>query len=83
MKRFFMLVTIASLSCLGAVGCDKKVDAPPAPNEGAKQADEKPATLTDDDLPVKSDFVEEAEAAITKESYKSELDKLATEIEAD
>jgi hypothetical protein len=80
MKRLFILLTIATLSSLG---CDKKVDAPPAANEGAKQADEKPATLTDDDLPVKSDFVEEAEAAITKESYKSELDKLATEIEAD
>ena len=76
MKRLFILLTVAALS---AVGCDKKSDTP-AGGEGAK-TEEKPVALTDDDLPVKSDFVEEAESSITKETYKSELDKLAGEIE--
>jgi len=77
MKRWFMLITIAALA---SVGCDKKSDTP-AGGEGAKTTDQKEVTLMDDDLPVKGDFVEEAESSITKENYKGELDKLATEIE--
>jgi hypothetical protein len=77
MKRLFILLTIGAL---GALGCDKKSDTP-AGGEGAKTTDEKAVTLTDDDLPVKGDFVDEAEGSITKENYKGELDKLAGEIE--
>ena len=77
MKRLFILIAVAALA---SVGCDKKSDTPAAGGEGTSK-DNKEVTLMDDDLPVKSDFVEEAEGSITKENYKSELDKLATEIE--
>ena len=77
MRRLFIALTIAAL---GTFGCEKKGDTP-AGSEGTKSTDEKPAVLIDDDLPVKSDFVEEAEGSITKDNYKGELDKLAAEIE--
>ncbi len=81
MRRLFILLAIAALSA-PVVGCDKKGEASAAGGaSGEKTTDEKPAALTDDDLPVKGDFVEEAEGSINKENYKGELDKLATEIE--
>lgn len=80
MKRVFILLAIAALSA-PVVGCDKKSDAPAGGAGGEKTTDEKPAALTDDDLPVKGDYVEEAEGSISKDNYKGELDKLATEIE--
>ncbi len=59
-----------AVAALGAmllsVSCQKK-DEPPA--------------LTDQDTPVTADFADEAASQIDKDNYKSELDKLATEID--
>jgi hypothetical protein len=73
MKRLLVLLAVLSLS---ALGCEKKPDAPAGTDEKAA-----PAALTDEDVPVKGDFVEEAESSITAANYKSELEKLAAEID--
>jgi hypothetical protein len=75
MKRALILAVL-----LIAAGCDKKADGPAA-GGGPTTTDEKPAVLVDDDLPVKSDFVEEAEGSINKDNYKSELEKVSAEID--
>ena len=73
MKRLIIM-----LGLLAFAGCDKKADDPAA---GGAKATENKVELTDDDLPVRADFMEEAESSISSENYKSELDKLTTEIE--
>lgn len=70
MKRFMIACALFALA-----GCDKKADGAPG------GASENKVELTDEDLPVRADFTEEAESSISKDNYKAELDKLATEIE--
>ena len=69
---------------LAGAGCSKKGD------EGTAGKDTKAGEtaaagpeLTDQDLPVATDFAEEAEAQITAENYKGEIDKLEQEIAAE
>jgi hypothetical protein len=75
MKRVLFLALLLLLA-----GCDKKADGPAA-GGGPTTTDEKPAALADDDVPVKSDFVEEAAGSINKDNYKSELEKVSAEID--
>lgn len=72
-ERFFMVLALVAFAGLG---CDKKTAAAKTENGGETQ-------LSDDDVPVKGDFVEEAESSITPANYKSELDKLGEEIDKD
>lgn len=70
-KRFFMVLALVAVA---GFGCDKKSEEPKTENGGETQ-------LSDDDVSVVGDFVEEAEGSITPANYKSELDKLADEID--
>ena len=72
------LFCVLALAIVGAVGCDQKNGGPST--AGSTSASASAAPLSDDDVPVKSDFTEEAQTSITKDNYKAELDKLATEI---
>jgi len=58
---------------LGA--CDKKDTSPNAASSTS--------ALTDDDAPVPADFADEATKQIDKDNYKSELEKMAGEIDKD
>jgi hypothetical protein len=69
MKKYLLIAALFMLA-----GCDKKADGTPGSTENKVE-------LTDDDLPVRADFTEEAESSITGENYKAELDKLAGEID--
>ena len=75
MKRFIIVLALSTI----ALGCDKPTDTP-STAASSKADDNKPVVLTDEDVPVRGDFAEEAEGAINKDNYKGELDKLATEI---
>lgn len=77
MKRLMIALTVV-LTALAA-GCDKPSDTP-ATSASSKADDNKPVVITDDDVPVRGDFAEEAEGAITKDNYKGELDMLSAEI---
>lgn len=76
MSKTIVLALVIGAASL--VGCDKKAETPP---EGKSGATETAAKLSDDDVPVKGDFVEEAEGAITPANYKEELSKEEAEKE--
>jgi hypothetical protein len=60
------ILFVLALATMAVFGCDKKADE---------------TKLSDDDVAVPGDFVEEAESSITPANYKGELDKLADEID--
>lgn len=76
------ILAAMALSALGAVACgDAKKDAGGSSSVGAGLPPEKPAaSYADGDLAVPEDFEPAADEAITRETYRAELDKLAQEI---
>lgn len=78
-------ITLAALlgASLAIAGCEEK-KTPPAPAPGAATASAAAANveLTDEDVPVPEDFIEEATTQVTKDNYKAELDKIEKDIAA-
>ncbi|HZF54208.1 MAG TPA: hypothetical protein VE093_36430 [Polyangiaceae bacterium] len=69
MKRVLILIGI--LAAALAAGCEENT-----PASGGN------ATVAEADLAVPADFAEEAEKSITQANYKTELDSLEKEIDA-
>ena len=80
----------ASLTLVGACSKDKKDDGDqgktpttePAP-DGDKPPALTPPEIADEDLPVETDFEEEAESQITADNFMKELEALESEITAE
>ena len=73
MKRTALLFAVAALAL---ASCDKK-------DAGSTSGSTTASAPSDADLAVPADFADDADKSITKDTYKSELDKLETEIDAD
>ena len=78
------------LVAVASVGCDKKQPTESdTPNQATTTAAADSAQskaqleLTDDDVPVPEDFIEESTKQITDDNYKDELSKLEGEINSD
>ena len=85
-------VLFVSLGVVGACSKDKDKDkdnktptTQPAPDVTKKPTPPTPAgpEIADDDLPVETDFEDEAESSITAENFMAELDALEKEISAE
>lgn len=81
MKR--LVTMILCLMLIGVWGCgkkdkDKNKKAPPV-----KPPVEQPAPIDDKDIAVPADFEDDAEQAITAETYKKAIDDLEAELAAD
>ena len=94
----WILAALLSLSLATIGACSKKEEKKddgankkakptlPTPNVKKQPATPTPPTgpeIADEDLPVETDFEEEAEKDITAENYKSILDELEKEISAE
>jgi len=88
--KIMVLALVAAFAC---IGCNNKEQAAPTPTktekapESTKEATKAPTTPAavaaadpDDDIATTTDFEDEAEKDITKDSLDSEVDKLAKEI---
>lgn len=96
MKRMTMIAIVAT--CLGLVACDNK-PADPKPADPAATATATaantataaatatpaptPVTIADTDIVTPADLEDDAEKAITKKNYKTELASLETEMSKD
>ena len=97
MKRITMIATLAT--CLGLVACDNKPADPktadPAATTTANAATAAaaatatappaatPVTIADTDIVTPANLEDDAEKAITKKNYKTELASLETEMSKD
>jgi hypothetical protein len=69
----YSAITAIALATLAAAGCDK--------NEGeAAKTASSAVVLSDDDVPVPEDYIEEVTKEVTKDNYKAELEKIEKEI---
>jgi len=79
------VIALAALlgATLAIAGCEDK-KTPPAPTTPATTTSATAANveLTDEDLAVPEDFLEEATKEVTKDNYKAEIDKIEKEIAA-
>ena len=76
---------LLAMALVAAGGCAKETEDQPATTEPATQAEPQPApaALPDEELPVATDFEDDAEKQISAENYKGELDTLEQEIAAE
>lgn len=78
------VIALAALlgATLAVAGCeDKKTPpAPTTPTTAAPSGATASVELTDEDLAVPEDFLEEATKEVTKDNYKAEIDKIEKEI---
>ena len=80
MKKWIEAILLAAVLA-GAGACTKAEDEsaqPATTEEGAADGDQAP--LADEELPVQTDFEEEAAAQITTDNYQAELEALEKEI---
>lgn len=78
-------IVVIALACCALAACEDKkapTETPAATTSApAPEPAEEPApTLSDDDIPTREDFEEEALQEITVENMEEELDKLEAEI---
>jgi hypothetical protein len=75
-----LVLAVATVTALGLAGCDKTEDKPQgaAPAQSAAAATE----LSDDDVPVAEDYLEEATKEIDENNYKAQLDSIDKDIAA-
>ena len=75
-KRWWAMAAIAAI---GVAGCEQKTEKPQAtpPVQSAAALE-----LTDDEVPVPQDYVEEATRDVTEANYKTQLDRIEKEIES-
>ena len=76
--------TFAIVWGLAVIGCESETP-PPAPSEPvaapeAQPAPAPPVKLSDDDVAVPEDFIEEATAEVTAENYTQKLQELEKEV---
>jgi hypothetical protein len=82
MNTMRMIFLAAVLAVAGS--CTKDTTDQPAPTDPQTQpAPPAPAEIPDQELPVATDFEDEAEKQISAENYKGELDTLDQEIAAE
>lgn len=78
-------IALAAMLCgaLALCGCEDKKSTPtPAPATAAPSAAAGNVELTDDDLPVPEDYIDEATKQVNKDNYKAEIDKIEKDIAA-
>ncbi len=75
MKSIYLAV--AAVTALGLAGCDKTEK--PTPGT-APAASASAAELSDDDVPVAEDYIEEATKEIDENNYKAQLDTIEKDI---
>jgi len=79
----WMLAIVLSFAVVGCLGCEKEAPPPPAPDPAAAAPTPAPPPtpeITDEDVAVAEDFIEEATTEVTKENYAQKLDELEKEI---
>jgi hypothetical protein len=79
MNTMRMIFLAAVLAVAGS--CTKETTDQPTPTD--PQTQPAPAEIPDQELPVATDFEDEAEKQISAENYKGELDTLDQEIAAE
>lgn len=82
MKTNAMALAALLGASLAVAGCEDKKTAPTTTPATAAPSAAANVELTDEDLPVPEDFIEEATKQVDKDNYKAELDKLEKEIAA-
>ena len=74
MKRWLPCVVLA---CAALIACDKS----PKNDDNAASA-ASAVTLSDEDIPVAEDYIDNATKEVTADNYAAELDKIEKEINA-
>lgn len=76
----WMKTAFLAMALVGVAACSKDENKPAKQDPAATRQAAPEPTYTDEELPVETDFEEEADREVTAENYKSELDTIEKEV---